>query len=392
MTNIQTSGEDWIWKGNVPSLHGLRAVSIIVVMLSHAFRQAGISDLWLPMSGSSGVDIFFVISGFLITLLLIRERQTTGQISLRNFYVRRILRICPAYYFFLAIMLGLTLMGVLRIPLCHFGFAAIYIANLMPPSLFPNWDLAHTWSLCVEEHFYLMWPLIMARCRPQTAFLTALSYVAAAPLIRYTIANTTDLVFWALTPMRADAMACGCCLAFLVTSEKWRARITMSRWFNNVVLTVCVVELINSNRIWAFPIPRFHLERYVWFFSGTVDAIFITVMIWACISQAEGWVGKILNSRIAVFIGALSYSLYLWQQPIFNPERHHLSILFQMPLNFVMTILIAMFSYYFVEQRILAYKSRLAGSFAAVPHVDNTTVNDDDKVTPNRVSHESATL
>lgn len=361
----------WIWNGNVPSLHGLRAVSIIAVIASHTFQQARMSGLWTPISGKTGVDIFFVISGFLITLLLLREQERTGRISLRNFYLRRFLRIFPAYYFFLSVMLCLTLAGVMQLQYRDLGLSAIYMTNLMPPSMFAPWDIAHSWSLCVEEHFYIVWPLVLILCGRKLAFAIAVSYIVATPCLRYLLSGSSQFTLWAFTPVRADTMACGCCLAIVATSPKWRPRISMPPLLNNILILVCFGELVISNRVWTFPIPRPTLDFYMNNLSGTVDAIFIMGLIWGCISHPTGAVGMALNSRVAVFIGTLSYSLYLWQQPFFRPDRYQENVLFQVPLNMIGPLLIATCSYYFIEARFLAYKSRLARiDTTAAPAVD----------------------
>lgn len=349
----------WIWNGTVPSLHGLRAVSILIVILNHTFKQANLPDRWLPFSGPTGVDVFFVISGFLITLLLIRERESTGRISLRSFYIRRVLRIFPAYYFFLAVMCGLTMAGIVQIPLRDLGFASIYASNLLPASMFPVWDLAHCWSLCVEEHFYIVWPLILTLFGRKLAFLLAVAYIFATPYLRYELFDPQQSTIWAFTPTRADTLACGCCLAIAATSKKWRPRMALTPRQCNIVMILSIAVLYGNRRVWDLPIPWALLSLYSNYILATIDAIVITALVWASIVHSSGLVGRILNSRVAILIGTLSYSLYLWQQPFTSTARYPQSILFQMPFNIVCAFCVAAASYYLIELRFLKYKSVL---------------------------------
>src|ERR1700710_2420018 len=149
-------------KNQIPSLGGLRALSILIVLAGH-FVEAGYvtinrnSLLYNFFDSGFGVNIFFVISGFLITTLLIKEEIANKEISLKKFYIRRIIRIFPAYYFV-----------VLSYFLLEFCFHLIHFSNIswlttltFTKYLSPDFDWlsAHFWSLSVEEHFYLIFPL-----------------------------------------------------------------------------------------------------------------------------------------------------------------------------------------------------------------------------------------
>jgi len=142
---------------SIPSLDGLRAASVAVVIVGHSLAYLhGEANrfpyLQLSELGQSGVDAFFVISGFLITYLLLKEKDATGTISLRNFYFRRFFRIFPPFYAYLAVVGILWVAGLARQDVRAFLSAATYTWNYAPHAT--SWLLAHTWSLSLEEQFY----------------------------------------------------------------------------------------------------------------------------------------------------------------------------------------------------------------------------------------------
>jgi peptidoglycan/LPS O-acetylase OafA/YrhL len=168
----------------LPSLDGLRAISIVIVVGAHAVGTFGAPGWLQPLAffinGSLGVRIFFCISGFLITYLLLQERKHTGLIDLKAFYVRRALRILPAAYAFIAVLAILTAAGLLRLPACNFVTALTFTKNYGCVVLAD----AHLWSLGVEEQFYLLWPFIVAPCSPMRTMAVATALCFVAPLSR----------------------------------------------------------------------------------------------------------------------------------------------------------------------------------------------------------------
>lgn len=156
---------DWVEKGRIPCLDGLRAISILLVLGFHASGTEGFpSSEWLRSllrHGGVGVDVFFVISGFLITLLLFREQDRTGRISLCKFYIRRSLRILPAMFAYLAFVALLQAMGIASLSTIDWVVALTYTANFHGTFSHSAQPIEHLWSLSVEEHFYLIWPPIL---------------------------------------------------------------------------------------------------------------------------------------------------------------------------------------------------------------------------------------
>src|SRR6476660_10002524 len=140
----------------IPSLDGLRAISIAAVVVGHLSKAQHSTALW-GAYGNTGVRIFFVISGFLITKLMLTEHDRTSDISLRDFYIRRAYRILPAALVFIAVAVVIDWKEMRWL---HVGAAVFYLADY---DLAAPWIFGHLWSLSVEEQFYLLWPAILKR-------------------------------------------------------------------------------------------------------------------------------------------------------------------------------------------------------------------------------------
>ncbi|HTL08949.1 MAG TPA: acyltransferase, partial [Chitinophagaceae bacterium] len=150
--------------GKIPSIDGLRAIAILWVIgghIKHSLNNSSATFNALDIVfgvGQLGVKFFFVISGFLITTLLIKEKLRTSTIDLKKFYIRRFLRIFPVYYLYLAVILVLNFSCGMGISGTTFILAVLYLTNFNMSSY--NWSLMHSWSLSVEEQYYLLWPTI----------------------------------------------------------------------------------------------------------------------------------------------------------------------------------------------------------------------------------------
>ncbi len=165
-----------------PSLNGLRGISIIMVVVAH-LHLSNNNYFNIIFNGSLGVNIFFVLSGFLITTLCIREQKLTNDISLYNFYVRRILRIFPVAYLYLAVLFILNIVYHLSISRIQFLGSLLYVMNF---SYFKinsfSWFTGHYWSLSVEEQFYIIFPFILKKSF-KAFFYSIVFIVIALPLL-----------------------------------------------------------------------------------------------------------------------------------------------------------------------------------------------------------------
>jgi peptidoglycan/LPS O-acetylase OafA/YrhL len=336
-------------RGRIPGLDGLRAVSIAIVLWAHSTGTLHMPRLSIGVFGDLGVRTFFVISGFLITTLLRTEYEKYGRISLTGFYIRRVYRIFPAFYVYLAVILVVAALGWITVPAEDVAFAATYTMNFHAER---TWWLGHLWSLAVEEQFYLMWPLVLSLLKPRRALWFAIGGIAAAPVLRVTAVLLWPSI-WPLTdqafPFVFDALATGCVLA--LAREQLETSSIYVQWLDSrafwLLPLACIAAL-------AVPRTGFNLA-----FGVTLGNLGIAMAIHRCVRHPTLLVGRVLESRPFVFVGALSYSLYLWQQPFVN--RHGDSIINSFPVHIACAFGAAMLSYYFVEQPMLALRARRAG-------------------------------
>ena len=335
----------------IPSLDGLRALSVALVILSHARDTRGF-PAWFPKSvaehGTFGVHIFFVISGFLITTLLFEELAWTGDLSLPLFYARRTLRIFPPFYFFLATIAVSTWLGFFKVPLRSFVSAATFTMNYIFNGV---WVTGHLWTLSVEEQFYLVWPLTLKLAgRTRALWIAGVLAVGCPPIcmIAYFIDPRFggQLVKW--FPFVAHAIAAGCVLCGVLP---WlRQRKQFSRWFSSpwgdlAIPLALMLELGPSH-------PRLHIG-----FGEVAQDVCVCYAIVRYSEFPNGLVARLLNLPAIAFIGRLSYSLYLWQQVFVNPSGTNL--LQSFPLNLGASFVCACFSYYVIELPTAGIRRRL---------------------------------
>lgn len=290
---MQPTGERWRL-GHRPALDGVRGIAIALVLASHAWAAAG-------SAGGVGVTMFFALSGFLITTLLLEELDDTGRISLRAFYVRRARRLLPALAAFLGVLVLLSL--GLWFPLVtaqNVAAVATYSTNwvmIAQDAGMPR--LNHLWSLAVEEQFYLLWPLLViatARFGGRRA-LTALCVVGAVYAIVMRIvlweAGASAARIYYATDLRADSLLVGCLLAIVMHRSRERRSLP-------VLAGVALLPLV----------PLLAVQGGArWLIAPAVTPFAAAVLIW-CVAQGPG-VGW-LQQRWLVLLGRRSYAVYLW--------------------------------------------------------------------------------
>jgi peptidoglycan/LPS O-acetylase OafA/YrhL len=348
-------GSSMVEQHRIPSLDGLRAIAIALVILDHVSRTPGFplspeqTDRWAEAMGAFGVRIFFVISGFLITKLLLAELRL-GSIQLPRFYLRRTLRIFLPYYAFLVLVLLLQIVGV--VPSLTPGdlvHGVTYTINYYPER---SWDVGHGWSLSVEEQFYLLWPATLALAGRRRGLWIATGLLVLAPITRigysylapdllpYEIGYRFETVY--------DALAAGCLLAGL---SDWLSRQPLYRYWLSSKLFIVVPALV----VYAAIIDP--TNRAVLLLGIPVQNIGIAACIAWCVARSGSRVGKILNSRLLVGLGLISYSVYLWQQPFTDPYSG--SPITQFPLNLGLLAAASLGSYWFVERSAFAWRREL---------------------------------
>lgn len=349
--------------GYLPTLDGWRAIAVLMVILYHAIaslQRAYGHDLnfLIPILhvGSDGVLIFFSISGLLITCRLLEEKSIRGRIDLRKFYVRRAFRILPPLLALLVILSLLALMDKVSATGLDRIRALFFASNYGPE---PGWYLAHTWSLSVEEHFYLFWPVILIIL----GWFRALIFCASAALL-VTIWRMVDIHFLIVPPeigftawrtdTNLDFILLGAAAGCLLSVESTRT------WLKQWLTPIKVFSLVAGGVI-ALLTQAYvsHIQHPLRMF----EALIIPAILAGTILN-PGLMGiRILEWSWLRWLGRLSYSLYLWQQLFFpraGAESSALGRFQDWPFNLVAALACAMASFYLIERPLIKIGHRLA--------------------------------
>ncbi len=332
----------------IPSLDGIRALSILMVILGHSPHDIP-GYLSFLRNGGIGVSLFFVTSGFLITSLLVNEKEKTGKISLKNFYIKRVFRIFPAYYFFLLAILIAWISNLIPMTANDLVSASLYFWNYSPTT--QEFIVGHTWSLAVEEHFYLLWPLIVSSLLLKKSLKVAIGIILASPLIRvatYQFIPMYKARLSILSHTRFDMLMFGCVLAYVWQDVNLRNKFT--KFCNKISCTVSIIFLL-------FIHPRIELiftGRYLMTIGYTLVGIAISIIVFHFITHYKSIAGTFLNSAPMRHLGILSYGIYLWQQPFFN---RHLQF-FGFWQSLLIVILCAEISFQLVELPMMRMRKR----------------------------------
>lgn len=354
-------------------LDGLRAVAIILVLVYHTPVVAGdprLGPAWLP-GGFIGVDIFMVLSGFLITCLLLQEEDASGTMRVRRFYVRRGLRLVPALYVMLGFYLLYAVVTDLVIERSYLASAFAFASNwhlvwnfsFIPSDTASELGIGHLWSLAVEAQFYLMWPLVAlpligAKRSVRAALIGLLALVVAIALNRARLHwNGVDAldIYWR-TDTRADAFVVGA-----VASVAWlRADISprLARtlgWIGAAFLAYCALfrGLVFGDNFYTLG-----------GFTAVAVAAGLVVLAVAHTTWAPN---RMLRSRGMVALGVVSYGVYLVHLPVFTEiGRYQRSgewpTWLRVTTSLALTIALASASWFLVERSVLRLKARRFGS------------------------------
>jgi peptidoglycan/LPS O-acetylase OafA/YrhL len=334
----------------IAQLDGLRALAVGLVVVDH-------SVAWFA-GGGVGVNIFFVLSGYLITSLLLSEREKTGRNRLGLFYIRRVLRLYPA----LAAMLVVTMIigGV--------AISSVLIAGTYTTNLFMTFGLnsvapyGHTWSLALEEQFYLLWPLLLplfvrAGRRASITILTILAIASAAwaqLAINTVIAADGNITVVVFNPLwQAHGLLIGCALAFAVRHRSVPRAGTLVNAGLIACLVVAVAASVTVGRHWAAG----------W---NLVSEFAAAAAIAGMRDQAAG-LARVLALRPVVWVGERSYAIYLWHLPLITFALGHGYGKKGILAAWVLTVLAAAVSWRFVEQPFLRLKHRFEPTRPSTP-------------------------
>jgi peptidoglycan/LPS O-acetylase OafA/YrhL len=299
----------------IRSLDGLRALSVLVVFVGHGRTDQG------QWPGYVGVTVFFFLSGFLITTLLRKELEQSGRIYLARFYLRRTFRILPAAYFTIAVSLLLAATRVLPDAISGWGvlseflnYTNYYIVAAGYESLPP--ETSQMWSLAVEEQYYLVVPLALLLAYRFGArriwigwglVIVALGIAGWRIFLGVNGADFDRLYF--STDTRIDSILWGAAFALLLNpvmgdAARWAGR--FRRWVSQNLAWITIIAVVALAGSAAVPALSFRLS-----IATTVQCLALIPIFWFVTTRPRGLVGRLLNSRVLVRLGALSFSLYL---------------------------------------------------------------------------------
>jgi peptidoglycan/LPS O-acetylase OafA/YrhL len=336
-----------------PTLDGLRAIAVLAVIAFHARNTTGSLN-----GGFLGVDVFFVLSGFLITTLLVQEKRGSGTIDIKAFYLRRLARLMPALLLFLC---GYMLAAPLLFP--QYGLAA-HFRDAVLSGLYVSdyskafWDvpvfLAHTWSLSVEEHFYLLWPLtIFALCRSRNP--EKILWIMFAAALAWKLASVSIEPFGEVYT-RFDTRLTGLLLGGLVA---FRLRRIPS---DNRITPQMSIYAIGTLLFLFAVIP--YRDKVAFIVGGTAAEFATALLIVALLSRrASPALQRWLAHPAMTSIGKISYGMYLWHYPIAVFVRHNVPSIPGFLIVTALSLLLASISYFTIEA--MFRKPHLKSAFSA---------------------------
>lgn len=347
-------------------LDGLRGYAALMIVLSHMPRISNtelgktmfemISSLKLSYLG---VDLFFILSGFLITRIIIKEK-IENRFSLKSFYIKRALRIFPIYY--------------LTIIACGFlfswdgiGYLAIYAGNYYFSFNEVIHPLAHTWSLAVEEHYYLLWPLIiyfftLKTIKKYTLPIICFLVTAFIVMAYYTLnESVVDRMLYMGTQFRMLSLGLGSMLAFYEQKVIALNKKHTTKWILLIGVLCYVLVIIAHEGIFDAIAPTRVLQLFLFSICSLFFFVFVLLQ-----ENKKNSVNDFFNNKPIKFVGKISYGIYLYHYPVFfwwgmtNTQIGSEPVSFLTFIPALLTVIIlACTSYWLIEKPLITYKRRL---------------------------------
>ncbi|QVL33802.1 acyltransferase [Telmatocola sphagniphila] len=338
-----------------PGLDGIRGLAIGLVLFSHSViydQFTGLRSYGL-LSGHSGVSIFFVLSGYLITMLMLLEEGKTGRVSLRLFYIRRSLRLFPALWIYLGTICIIWIGGALpHHPWHSFISSLFYFRNLVGQ----GHETAHLWSLSIEEQFYVFWPLlfILLKRRNKTRLIIVCGLILLITLWRVYAATAglaSDGALYIRSDFRFDSPLYGCMLA--MAQRVWPISFNALISSNRTRSILEATGLLGLTLWIGFKLASFTYPGL----DTSIVSILSLLLVLSQLKSSEAFSLLSLNSLVCM--GKISYGLYLWQQLFNGTLTGGFENIRIFPFGLIATFFVAALSYWLLEKPILGLKDRL---------------------------------
>ena len=343
----------------LPSLDGFRGISLFVVLMCHAtisnYASPQLQSISPLFNGMTVIRVFYVISGFLITGLLIKERAQNGRISLGAFYFRRFFRLFPVQFTYVMLLILITVTSKLHVHACAIITDLTYTKNYASNACVAEPD-GHFWTLSVEEQFYLLWALAFITLSKRLLLFIAGLLILIAPVSRAIQYHGGNHNWWWLTS-NADALMVGC-LTAIFFEQPWVIRVASCRPAAGRVaaLILIAIPIIMSNLM--------ILGIFTVTLGPLIQAICISYLVCSCLIYKRGLMYVALNSRPLVFMGTISYSVYIFQQIFFYTTSSEYglpdSFLFHFPANLIVAFCVGLLVFYGVERPMMRFRKFLS--------------------------------
>lgn len=359
--------------GYRPWLDGLRALSVLLVLAVHLRLVAPETAPLLPAGGFLGVDVFFVISGFLITSLLLDEYDKSNSISLKAFYWRRALRLLPAL---VTVVLFVCLLALLLGSFAAVGLTEIRVASIV--GYFTNWlrvyegnetwIFFHLWSLSVEEQFYLVWPallvvLLALRIGPRWIFRIVVIGITVSALLKPVLffgGSGVNRIYYG-SDTRADSILIGCAVSLAFACGYFKAistRVTAAIARAAAIMFIALIALADDG------------FRPLYFGGLTTASLCVAAIILHLALIRSSSAFRFLEHPTVLWVGKRSYGLYLWHWPMFEIARSWAPSVLVIPIALLSTFFVAAVSYRFIESPFLKMKRSVPIAEALASRID----------------------
>ncbi len=341
---------------HIKGFNALRAFSVALVVLTHLDLSEWIpgtdfvmTRVWPMISGDFGVQVFFVLSGFLITRILLNEREKRGKISFRNFFARRFIRLLPPLLLFFTLIGIANLFGYLTNAKESILYAIFYAYNYVPHHLY-SFEMGHLWSLGVEEQFYLLWPFVLtifSKTGKLVFFILVLVAVCCGVILFYKEFSVSDSYFVKRWFIPASCPILVGCLGAVLNHVSFS---NVQRLMQHKAAITAIILLTYSFPLYA---PVFFIPLGIF-----VQSIAVITLLLLIVHSQETKVVQALEFRPIAYIGIISYGIYVYQGFFLRTGGGSELWFQQFPANILFTLTLAVLSYELIEKPVLKLKRK----------------------------------